>query len=143
MPISQSSSPTSEMHPLFPSGEWEGFFSYYIGDKHVMHCFYSFHQGVVTGTGSDEIGPFTWKGTYSTEALNCSMTKFYSTHTVFYKGEVDENGWWGYWEMNGGRGGFHLWPTKTKGENHQAQQMEIEALPNKYSIEPKKIEINL
>lgn len=119
------SSPAQEMHPLFPSGEWEGFYSYYQGDQRPMPCALSFCEGIVTGNGSDEVGPFTWKGTYSIAALTCTMTKYYSSHTVFYKGEVDENGIWGYWEMNGGRGGFHLWP-KTQNENKEAIAVEAE-----------------
>ncbi|MDO1451069.1 hypothetical protein Q0590_32645 [Rhodocytophaga aerolata] len=119
---------THEMHPLFPSGEWEGFYSYYPGDKHLMQCSFTFCNALITGRGNDDIGSFSWKGVYNTAVLSCSMTKFYSSHTVFYTGEVDENGIWGNWDIDGiWRGGFHLWP-KTKQENQHAQKVEIETL---------------
>ncbi len=52
------------------------------------------------------------------------MTKFYATHTVFYDGQVDENGIWGTWTIGGYfSGGFHIWP-KAEAENEAA----IEAL---------------
>lgn len=126
---------TQETHPLFPSGDWEGFYSYYSGDKHSMQCSFSFCNGILTGSGRDDVGSFRWKGVYNKDILSCTMTKFYSSHTVFYKGEVDENGIWGNWDIRGvWRGGFHLWP-KAKQEKQQAQQIEIETLPQHHSTE--------
>lgn len=134
---------THEMHPLFPSGDWEGFYSYYPGDKNPMQCSLSFHNSIITGSGSDQVGPFSWKGTYNKAALSCTMTKFYNSHTVLYQGDVDENGIQGSWEMEGGRGGFHLWP-KAKDELHQAQQTEIGSMQQQqHTSAPDKIDVNL
>lgn len=106
----------SETHPLFPSGEWEGFYTHAQGpaaERFVMNFSLHFANKEVNGGGSDDIGPFIWKGIYDPEALWCKMTKAYATHTVFYDGQVDENGIWGNWEILPNlTGGFHLWPKK-------------------------------
>lgn len=115
----------SEMHPLFPSGEWEGFYTYVMGpdaDKHRMQCMLTFKNGTVAGGGSDDIGSFTWKGSYDTEQLLCTMTKQYRTHSVFYQGQVDENGIWGTWKVQRSNGGFHIWPKANA--QHEAMQAE-------------------
>jgi len=124
---------SSEMHPLFPSGEWEGFYLYGRDrDKHRMSFTLNFKNNVITGRGGDDVGSFTWRGAYDVEKMTCQMTKHYSTHEVFYAGHADENGIWGTWsitfEMKGGiwdtplrdmakatmeamsKGGFHIWP---------------------------------
>ena len=119
----------SEMHPLFPTGAWEGFYTYAMGpdaDKHQMRCMLTFKNGTVAGGGSDDVGSFTYKGSYDTEQLICTMTKQYQTHTVSYQGQVDENGIWGTWKMRGGNGGFHIWP-KASAKGGEAQLVEAEA----------------
>ena len=97
-----------------------------------MSFILDFKDGIVTGSGGDNVGAFTWRGTYDAEKMLCQMTKRYSTHEVFYAGHVDENGIWGTWsipiEIKGGiwdtpfreiaiaameefsKGGFHIWP---------------------------------
>ena len=40
------------------------------------------------------------------------MTKIYHTHTIDYKGDIDENGIWGIWDNGEIKGGFHIWPIK-------------------------------
>lgn len=111
-----SQAPTSETHPLFPSGDWEGFFTYAQGPgarQFRKYCTFTFFNKIVMGGGSDEVGEFAWKGTYDTEELWCNMTKYYATHTVQYAGNVDENGIWGKWNIRGFTSGwFHLWPVK-------------------------------
>lgn len=108
-----SSTDINEPHPLFPSGEWEGFYTYSEGAnaaRHNMSFFLHFQSGRVTGSGSDDVATFSWNGTYNTEQLRCKMTKRYATHTVFYDGRVDENGIWGTWMMSSFfKGGFHIW----------------------------------
>ena len=119
---------SEEMHPLFPSGDWEGFYKYpYAGfQPGKMEFFLNFKAGAVTGGGSDPVGAFTWKGTYDTKALSCQMTKYYSTHTVYYHGHVDENGIWGNWRIsNYTRGGFHIWPKKGEDEEEQVEVLEV------------------
>lgn len=103
-----------EQHPLFPSGEWEGFYTYAMGpdaEQHKMDFFLNFRNGIVTGGGGDDVGSFSWKGAYDTEELYCTMAKSYQAHTVSYQGNVDENGIWGTWQLNEWMtGGFHIWP---------------------------------
>lgn len=121
-----------EQHDLFPSGEWEGFYLYGLGPKKVKHLMsfsLSFHNGEVTGSGSDDVGAFIWRGTYDTKELWCQMTKFYRTHPVDYHGAVDSNGIWGQWRIYTSRGGFHIWPKKQKnGINEEESEMIERAL---------------
>ena len=115
----------SETHPLFPSGDWEGFYTYVFGpgaDRHPMAFLLDFQNNQVSGAGGDDVGPFRWRGQYDKEALRCQMTKYYATHTVFYDGQVDENGIWGTWTIGGYfSGGFHIWP-KAEAENEAATE---------------------
>ncbi|GEO05644.1 hypothetical protein AAE02nite_33080 [Adhaeribacter aerolatus] len=116
----------AETHPLFPSGDWEGFYTYAMGpqaDKHPMQFMLNFKANVVDGSGADDVGGFVWKGRYNTGQLECTMTKYYSTHQVHYQGQVDENGIWGLWEMDWLKGGFHIWP-KASAENKEAAAIE-------------------
>ena len=118
---------SEEMHPLFPSGDWEGFYKYpYAGlQQGKMEFFLNFNAGVVTGGGSDSVGTFTWKGTYDTKALTCQMTKYYTSHTVSYNGHVDENGIWGTWQIRTyNKGGFHIWPKKDGNEEEEEEAVE-------------------
>ncbi len=115
----------SETHQLFPSGDWEGFFTYSFGpgvERHPMHCRLNFKLGKVHGTGSDDIGPFSWKGTYNKRMLECQLIKTYRNQSkVGYQGHVDENGIWGSWTIGkGDRGGFHLWPKDTGQQGQEA-----------------------
>lgn len=104
---------------MFPSGEWEGFYTYsgqeWHRDKMSLHLY--FQEGVVKGVGSDPVGEFTYNGTYSTLNMSCQMTKHYITHRVLYEGHVDENGIWGTWTISKyATGGFHIWPKAASGE---------------------------
>ena len=103
-----------EKHPLFPSGEWEGFYTYAFGPdarRHMMSFALTFKNKAVSGSGIDNVNRFIWRGQYDTEQLRCWMQKRYPTHTVFYDGYVDRNGIWGSWEIPPYcRGGFHIWP---------------------------------
>ncbi|AEE49428.1 hypothetical protein [Haliscomenobacter hydrossis] len=124
---------TTETHPLFPSGEWEGFYTYADGrqaQQHKMDFTLFFENNVVSGGGSDDIGSFVWKGSYDTKGLWCKMTKHYVTHTVAYDGNVDENGIWGNWNIRVQlSGGFHIWPKK-KEESTRAEEVDVLVLDN-------------
>ena len=118
--------PKQEQHPLFPSGEWEGFYIYTSGpsaDQHKMNFCLNFQDGIVEGSGSDDVNAFTWNGTYDTESLTCSMIKTYPWHTVDYQGRVDENGIWGHWYIGTYQGGFHIWP-KAPATEKAAEEVE-------------------
>lgn len=131
----------AETHNLFPSGEWEGFYTYHDGPdaaRHMMSFVLHFQNNIVTGHGSDDIASFIWRGHYNKENLRCQMTKHYDTHTVFYDGNVDENGIWGMWTIGGYlRGGFHIWPKKdSAGEVEEAVVAEV-----KENLSVKKVSI--
>lgn len=118
---------TTETHPRFPSGDWKGFYTYSTnggGHQHRKQCVLHFSGGTVTGHGTDDIGAFSWQGVYDTEALTCSLTKAYATHSVAYRGQVDENGIWGTWSMFMSSGGFHLWPVSEEEEEEAVAETE-------------------
>lgn len=111
-----------EQHPHFPSGEWEGFYLQY-GTKHEMTCMLDFKEGKVTGSGSDVIGAFNWRGNYDAQEGTCQLVKIYlGQHNVYYKGYVDENGYWGNWEIYSKGEGFHIWPKKAGAENAKVEK---------------------
>ena len=117
----------TETHPLFPSGGWEGFYTYAFGpgtERHSMAFVLHFQNNQVNGAGSDDVGAFSWRGRYDREQLQCQMTKYYyARHTVFYDGQVDENGIWGTWSIGEYfTGGFHIWP-KAGEENEAAAEV--------------------
>jgi hypothetical protein len=119
---------STETHHLFPSGEWEGFYTYRYGpsaSRHPMSFFLNFSKHIVTGSGADSVGTFSWNGRYDTAQLTCKMTKSYhGAHTVDYDGNVDENGIWGTWDIRGFKGGFHIWPKK---QNESSETAEVES----------------
>jgi len=139
----------TETHPLLPSGEWEGFYCYnHDSEQHKMAIELLFENSNVSGTGVDDVAPFTWKGKYQLDIFKIEMIKTYSTHQVYYFGDIDENGIWGTWKIahnfdrypdamkdfvkeafkNDMTGGFHIWPKKKKlNTNMNAIDEEVEA----------------
>ncbi|MEM9920726.1 MAG: hypothetical protein AAF990_21690 [Bacteroidota bacterium] len=130
---------SEDVHPLLPSGEWEGFYCYnHSPEQHKMQVELNFSNAVVSGSGIDDVASFTWKGQYDLEKLKLSMTKHYATHKIFYRGDIDENGIWGLWECDMSHlgipqglaemikdslkedltGGFHIWPKKQQSETN-------------------------
>lgn len=103
---------------FIPDGEWQGFYFYQFDkSEHKMNCTLSFLNGLIQGTGIDDIAPFSFNGKY-TESLNVEIIKSYSSHQVIYIGCADENGIWGKWKLyNGLTGGFHIWPVKENSES--------------------------
>ena len=92
--------PQVEAHPLLPSGEWEGFYCYRQNSaQHKMFVELIFSNSSVSGSGIDDVAPFTWTGRYDIEKFKIQMTKHYLTHNVVYEGDIDENGIWGIWEI--------------------------------------------
>jgi len=117
----------NETHPLLPSGDWEGFYTYQLGpdaDKHRMKCSLTFRKGKVSGGGTDDVSTFSFKGTYYLDGLICKMNKQYSSHTVAYDGQIDENGIWGTWSLKNTNGGFHIWPVAKK-QQEQKKAKEV------------------
>jgi hypothetical protein len=123
IPMKSNNHKPTEQHPLFPSGPWNGFYTYTQGadaDQHPMPCTLEFVEGILSGRGSDDVGVFSLTGFYNTQSMTCQMTKKYASHIVDYQGRIDENGIWGCWTMSGWKGGFHLWPKETKKEEEKA-----------------------
>ncbi len=84
-----------------------------------------FTNGLISGSGGDDVGAFSWEGTYDLGAMTCSMTKSYLTHDVEYQGHIDENGIWGTWTLYSSRGGFHLWPARQAQAKEEAEVAEL------------------
>ena len=129
-----------ESHKFFPSGAWRGVYRYpdqHDGTQHDMRFHLRFRAGKITGAGTDDVGPFTWRGTYDVTSFVVVLTKRYATHQVFYEGMADAPGIFGRWnllsqEQRGelsqrlgpdwaeqlrdnlvnANGGFHLWPDR-------------------------------
>jgi len=116
-----------ETHQLLPSGSWDGFYLYGSGTgmEHPMPSQMQFANGMISGSGGDDVGAFSWKGTYDLGTMTCSMTKSYVTHDVDYQGHIDENGIWGTWTLYSSRGGFHLWPAKPAQAKEEAEVAEL------------------
>jgi hypothetical protein len=116
---------STEQHPYFPSGDWEGFYKDPRGGrpKGEMSMTLDFANGMVTGSGSDPVGVYTWTGTYDTKAETCQLRKTYEgAHSVEYSGYADENGIWGKWKIMRTTGEFHIWPKK-RGEGEDSEQV--------------------
>ncbi|MFT6336149.1 MAG: hypothetical protein ACI86M_000955 [Saprospiraceae bacterium] len=91
-----------------------------------MSCTHTFTDGIVSGSRSDEVGIFTFSGTYSKE-YQVSMKKTHQTHTLLYEGNADENGVWGKWSflaMKFVSAGFHIWSKKGEAESIE-EELEI------------------
>lgn len=135
-----------ELHPLLPSGDWEGFYCYHHNpEQHKMVIELNFSNSLVSGSGVDDVSLFTWTGNYDVEEYKIQMVKHYATHNVIYKGDIDENGIWGVWEIaydsskfspillatikeafkNDLTGGFHIWPRKIKVESNSISTEEL------------------
>jgi hypothetical protein len=92
----------------------------------------TFANGVISGDGNDDVGPFIIKGKYDSTNGECYWTKSYlGAHDVFYRGFREGKGIWGTWEIRlWNHGGFHIWPRgATDGEateetNEQAEPVD-------------------
>lgn len=96
----------------FPSGPWIGFYNYQSGGRrHRMDLSLSFSNAVISGDGSDNVGAFVIAGGYDEDSGECQWTKTYvGAHDVNYRGFQEGKGIWGLWNLEGGAGGFHIWP---------------------------------
>jgi hypothetical protein len=99
----------------------------------------TFSNGLIAGTGNDDVGAFLVKGTYDSGNRECHWRKTYvAAHTVFYRGFREGKGIWGTWEIEVlSHGGFHIWP-KTAGDEIE-QKESIEATEPVDAIATQKI----
>lgn len=130
---------SSEQHPNFPSGDWEGFYNDLrcSRPRGEMTMTLDFSSDRVTGSGSDPVGVYTWSGTYDTRSETCQLTKTYvGAHSVEYSGYVDENGIWGKWIIKKWRAGeFHIWPKKNGAGEENTEGKEAVNVPvNELSV---------
>lgn len=124
---------TTEQHPNLPSGEWEGLYKYPaplqgMFEEGKMSFVIDFCNGGIIGFGSDQVGGYTWKGSYNTDKMQCWIIKSYTTHSIEYEGNIDENGIWGFWLTGNDRfkGTFHIWPKgKEVEEVSEARKEEV------------------
>jgi hypothetical protein len=83
----------------------------------------TFANGVLSGDGNDDVGPFFLRGKYDAQSGECYWTKTYpGSHDVFYRGFREGKGIWGTWEIHSDcHGGFHIWPrSASEGEEQTA-----------------------
>ena len=108
-----------------PSGEWSGF---YVEDLQPrpgwMHLYINFENGVISGEGTDYVGPWVIKGTYDLSHAVCEWTKHYQgKHNVAYRGKITDDGIRGVWNIRRWLNGpFHIWP-RTR---HDLQQLYLQ-----------------
>jgi hypothetical protein len=72
----------------------------------------TFANGVLSGDGTDDVGPFLVKGGYDAGTGECHWLKSYpGSHDVYYRGFREGKGIWGTWEITIlDHGGFQIWP---------------------------------
>lgn len=104
-----------ETEPGFASGPWSGFWTQPNTSRfHRMQLELNFRAGQITGSGSDEVGPFTIRGGYQLEDRDCWWNKAYRSHTVYYRGQQQGECISGEWSIPGQpsfwRGKFRVWP---------------------------------
>lgn len=95
-----------------PAGPWTGCYNYGDGTGgHRMDLVLSFANGIMSGNGIDDVGPFLISGHYDGTGGECHWTKSYiGAHDVYYRGFHEGKGIWGLWELPWFTGGFHIWP---------------------------------
>jgi len=140
-----SSNSESEQHPMLPSGYWTGFYVYaHSAERHEMMIMLDFMQGNISGDGSDDIGTFTFDGTYNLSSMTCQFIKHYRAHSIDYHGHIDENGIWGKWYFMPGptmsksdfemlqrlvpnriTGGFHIWPSNKEFSEYELEMRKV------------------
>lgn len=102
----------NEQDPGFPSGPWNGFYTYWVPGFHHQSLNLTFRRGRMTGNGQDDIGHFAIAGGYDTETRQCWWNKTYvGAHTVYYRGAQTGRTIQGEWQISAyHRGSFSIWP---------------------------------
>ena len=110
----------------FPSGPWTGFYNYRgPHGRYRMDIHLTFANGLMTGSGSDAIGPFVFNGSYDPASGEVSWAKQYlGRHTVDYTGYREGKGIWGTWRIRGWSGGFHIWPVGSNSDDALSEAKE-------------------
>jgi hypothetical protein len=118
-----------ECDDALPSGPWIGYYLYgHSPSHHRMDLDLRFRDGLLDGTGIDDVAPFTIRGHYDRESLQVTWHKMYATHDVWYRGFREGRGIWGTWEIGSlGRGGFMIWPRGVGEVESAVAEAEVEA----------------
>jgi hypothetical protein len=78
---------------VFPSGKWRGFWEQDdYGRQWMEPLALHFSGGHVEGEGSDVVGDFTFRGTYSADGAVRLVKQYIGQHSVLYQGRVDGEG---------------------------------------------------
>lgn len=128
------------------NGEYQGFYSYggqQSGD-HPMQTSLSFQDnGVVMGSGRDDVNVFHFRGTCHMETLTVQLIKQYPTHQVRYTGVLEEgpsgitiSGIWSLAGVYQSKGGFTL----RKSKPAQSVMADIDQLEKELQKSVEKIE---
>jgi hypothetical protein len=106
------------------NGKWIGFYNYDSESaRHNMEMSLSVSGSTIVGIGTDDISRFRILGTVIGENIN--WIKSYDTHSIEYRGCLENGKIWGTW--SGGflmQGGFMLWPRKYGSEEQRKQPEE-------------------
>ncbi len=112
----ENSDDSDALDPEFPSGDWVGYWLEDPGGRYRQELRLTFRDGVLSGTGADSVAEFLVRGRYDAESKEVWWSKQYlGAHSVYYRGFREIKGIWGTWELDGTRGGFHIWP-RSEGE---------------------------
>jgi len=88
----------------FQSGKWGGFYAG-SGQYSNVSMNLTMQGGVISGSGSDQVGFFTVQGTYNSNDLSCSWNKSYAGSTVIYTGTLSGQTITGTWYFPGNASG--------------------------------------
>jgi len=102
---------------MFPSGPWRGYWEQvYWGRQPMNALVLRFGDGVVSGEGTDCIGPFTFQGRYDAAGHVAMMKKYIGRHSVNYEGTYDGEGTiFGRWSIGASWSGpFALSPVPAR-----------------------------
>jgi hypothetical protein len=84
---------TSWEETMFPSGPWRGYWEQAGFGREFMHpLVLRFADGIVTGQGSDCVGPFTFEGFYNQDGSVTLVKQYLGQHAVVYQGTYDGEG---------------------------------------------------
>jgi hypothetical protein len=103
---------SNEKDKGFPSGNWAGFWTQPRSVRfHRMALDLKFNNGRISGSGVDEVGNFSIRGSYNLESRKCSWLKKYISHSVSYSGQQQGRCIAGAWDIPGvWSGTFRIWP---------------------------------
>jgi hypothetical protein len=78
---------------MYPSGTWRGYWEQEVFGRQPMEGLtLCFADGVITGHGSDVIGPFVFRGNYEADGSVALTKQYLGRHRVHYQGVWDGEG---------------------------------------------------